>query len=133
MGAVTSEDDKDHGLIPALPPDDPGMDICEVCDAVALPDDVSRRACGCRHKCIERVMMNEEPLVRHLMGEARDKHFVLEFVKHAHQAEPCPRTRHQWKVAGLSVCSNGFIVLLGISRARLAKTMKSVRASGIEG
>ncbi len=131
LAAVMEEDDNDHGLILVLPADDTGMDICEVSESVALPGDVSHRTCGCQHKCIKRVMQEVEPLVRHLRGEVRDKHLLLEFVKHAHQAEQCPRTRHQWKVAGRSVCSDRLIVLLGISQRRLAKTMKSVRTSGI--
>ena len=36
-----------------------------------------------------------------------------------------------WKIAGRSVCADAFIVLLGISRGRLRKIMKSVRTSGI--
>ena len=36
-----------------------------------------------------------------------------------------------WKIAGHSLCNDAFIVLLGISKTRLAKIMKSVRTSGI--
>ena len=81
---IMVEDSSDHALIPILPAGDVvGMDICEVCEAVALPGNLVRLTCTCQHKCVERVMQGAEPLVRHLRGEVRDKHFLLEFVKHA--------------------------------------------------
>ena len=125
-------DSSDHALIPTLPADDVvGMDICEVCEAVALPDNIVRLTCACQHKCVERVMQGAEPLVRHLRDEFRDKHFLLEFVKHARLATISPGTRHMWNIAGRSVCTDAFIVLLGISKGRLRKIMKSMRTSGI--
>ena len=86
-------------LIPSLPADDfSGMDIREVCEAVAaLPDDIVRLTCACQHKCVERVMQAAAPVVRHLRDEVRDKHFLLEFVKHAHLVTMSPGTRHKWK------------------------------------
>jgi hypothetical protein len=131
LADILVEDSSDHALIPVLPADDVGMDICEVCEAVALPDNLVRLTCTCQHKCVERVMQGAEPLVRHLRGEVRDKHFLLELVKHAHLAAMSPGTRHMWKIAGRNVCTDAFIVLLGISRRRLGKIMKSVRTSGI--
>ena len=39
-----------------------GVDICDVVTAApALPGEVCRRTCGCKHKCIERVMQKAEP------------------------------------------------------------------------
>ena len=70
-------------------------------------------------------------VVRHLRDEVRDKHFLLELVKHAHLATESPCTRHKWKLAGHSVCSDAFVVLLGIGTKRLRKIMKSMRTSGI--
>ena len=98
---------------------------------MALPYDLIRLTCACQHKCVERVMQGAEPLLRHLRDEVRDKHFLLEFVKHAHLATESPGTRHMWKIAGRSVCNDAFIVLLGICKGRLGKIMKSVRTSGI--
>ena len=122
---IMVEDSSDHALIPMLPADDVGwMDICEVCEAVPLPGNPVRTTCTCRHKCVERVMQGAEPLVRHLRDEVRDKNFLLEFVKHAHLATISPGTRHMWKIAGHSLCNDAFIVLLGISKTRLAKIMK---------
>ena len=131
LADILVEDSSDHALIPVLPADDVGMDICEVCEAVALPDNLVRLTCTCQHKCVERVMQGAEPLVRHLRDEVRDKHILLELVKHAHLAAMSPGTRHMWKIAGRNVCTDAFIVLLGISRRRLGKIMKSVRTSGI--
>ena len=136
LADISVEDSSDYyygALIPGLPADDfGGMDICEVCEAVAaLPDDIVRLTCACHHKCVERVMQEAEPLVRHLRDEVRDKHFLLELVKHAHLATRSPSTRHKWKIAGHSVCSDAFSVHLGIGNKRLRKIMKSVRTSGI--
>ena len=136
LADIPVEDSSDHyygARIPGLPADDfSGMDICEGCEtAVALPDDIIRFTCACRHKCVERVMQAAEPLVRHLRNEVRDKHFLLELVKHAHLAKESPCTRHKWKLAGHSVCSDAFSVLLGIGNKRLCQIMKSVRTSGI--
>ena len=40
---IVVEDSSDRALIPVLPADDVvGMDICEVCEAVALPDNLAR-------------------------------------------------------------------------------------------
>ena len=130
------EDSSDHyygALIPGLPADDfSGMDIREVCEAVAaLPDDIVRLTCACQHKCVKRVMQAAESVLRHLRDEVRDKHFLLELVKHAHLRTESPCTRHKWKLAGHSVCSDAFSVLLGIGNKRLRKIMKSVRTSGI--
>ena len=94
LADILVEDSSDHALIPVLPADDVGMDICEVCEAVALPDNLVRLTCTCQHKCVERVMQGAEPLVRHLRDEVRDKHFLLEFVKHSHLAAESPGTRH---------------------------------------
>ena len=95
-----------RALIPGLPADDfGGMDICEVCEAVAaLPDDIVCLTCACHHKCVERVMQAAALAVRHLRDEVRDKHCLLEFVKHAHLATESPGTRHMWNLAGNSVC-----------------------------
>ena len=128
---IMVEDSSDHALIPVLPADDVGMDICEVCEAVALPNNLVRVTCTCKHKCVERVMQAAAPVVRQLRGEVRAKHFLLELVKHAHLAKESPCTRHMWKLAGHSVCSDAFSVLLGIGNKRLRKIMKSVRTSGI--
>ena len=95
---------EDHDLVPAAPPEALELDICEMCDAVALPDDISRVACSCKHNCIKLVMMKAEGLVHHLRTEVRDKQFLLEFVKQSYQSEPCPRTRHRCKLAGL-ICA----------------------------
>ena len=137
LADIPVEDSSDHyygARIPGLPADDcSGMDICEeVCEAVAaLPDDIVRLTCACQHKCVKRVVQAAESVVRHLRDEVRDKHFLLEFVKHAHLATKSPGTRHMWKIAGHSVCSDAFSVLLGIGNKRLGKIMKSVRTSGI--
>ena len=122
---------EDHDLVPAAPPEALEMDICEMSDAVPLPDDICRVACRCKHNCINAVMMKEEGLVHHLRTEVRDKQFLLEFVKQSHLSEPCPRTRHRWKLAGLTICMDALVVLLGISKARLTKTLRSIRTSGI--
>ena len=117
-----------------LPADDcVGTDIGEVRDAMVplLPDDVSRPTCRCKHNCVDRVKQAAAQVVHHLRNEVRDKHFLLELVKHAHLATMSPGIRHMWKIAGRSVCNDAFIVLLGISKTRLAKIMKSVRTSGI--
>ena len=120
---ILVEDSSDHALIPVFPADDVGMDICEVCEAVvALPDDLIRFTCTCRHKCVQRVMQAADTLVRHLRDEVRDKHFLLELVKHAHLATMSPGTRHMWKIAGRTVCVDAFIVLLGISRGGLVRS-----------
>ena len=43
LADIVVEDSSDCALIPVLPADDVvGMDICEVCDAVALPDSLAR-------------------------------------------------------------------------------------------
>ena len=127
---IMVEDSSDHALIPIFPADDVvGMDLCEVCEAVALPGNLVRLTYTCRHKCVERAMQGAKPLVRHLRDEVRDKHFLLELVKHAHLATESPCTRHKWKLAGHSVCSDAFSVLLGIGNKRLGKIMKSVRTS----
>ena len=129
---IMVEDSSDHALIPILPADDVvGMDICGVCEAVALPGNLIRPTCTCQHKCVERDMQGAAPGVRHLRDEVRDKHFLLELVKHAHLATESPCTKHKWKLAGHSVCSDAFSVLLGIGNKRLRKIMKSVRTSGI--
>ena len=117
-----------------LPADDcVGTDICEVREAMVplLPDDVARPTCRCKHKCVDRVKQAAAQVLHHLRNEVRDKHFLLELVKHAHLATESPSTRHKWKVAGHSVCSDGFSVLLGIGKHRLRKVVKSVRTSGI--
>ena len=59
LADISVEDSSDyyHGaLIPGLPADAcGGMDICEVREAVvALPDDLVRLTCACKHKCVER-------------------------------------------------------------------------------
>ena len=78
---IMVEDSSDHALIPVLLADDVvGMDICEVCDAVALPGNLARPTCACQQKCVERVMEVAEPTVRHLRDEVRDKSFLLELV-----------------------------------------------------
>ena len=59
---IMVEDSSDHALIPILPADDVlGMDICEVCEAVALPGNLIRLTCTCQHKCVERVMQGQNP------------------------------------------------------------------------
>ena len=132
LASITEEEPSDNALIPGLPADFNGMDICEEGEAVvALPDDLTRFTCTCSHKCVQRVMQAAEPLVRHLRNEVRDKHFLLELVKHAHLATESPGTRHKWKIAGHSICSDAFVVLLGIGKTRLRKIMKSARTSGI--
>ena len=119
---IMVEDSSDHAPMPILPADDAGgMDICEVCKAVPLPGNLIRPTCTCQHKCVERVMQGTEPLVRHLRNEVRKKHFLPEFVKHAHLATESPGTRRTWNIAGHSVCNDAFIVILGISKTRLAK------------
>ena len=84
LADISVEDSSDYyygALIPGLPADDfGGMDICEVCEAVGLPDNFARLTCRCQHKCVKRVMQVAEPLVRHLRDEVRDEHFLLEFV-----------------------------------------------------
>ena len=129
LAAIPVEDSSDL----VMPADDfSGMDIREKCEAVApLPDDIVRLTCACQHKCVKRVVQAAESVVRHLREEVRDKHFLLEFVKHAHLATMSPGTRHMWKIAGRSVCADAFIVLVGISRGRLGNIMKSVQTSGI--
>ena len=82
---------EDHDLVPAAPPEALEMDICEMSDAVPLPDDICRVACRCKHNCIKAVMMKEEGLVHHLRTEVRDKQFLLEFVKHSHLSKTVPR------------------------------------------
>ena len=96
-----------------------------------LPDSLARPTCTCPQNCVGRVMEVAEPTVRHLRDEVRDKSFLLELVKHAHLRTESPCTRHKWKLAGHSVCSDAFSVLLGIGNKRLRKIMKSVRTSGI--
>ena len=108
LGDITESDE--HDLIPAVHPEALEMDICEMCDAVPLPDDPCRATCSCKHNCIQAVMKNED-LVHHLRTEVRDKQFMLEFVKQAHMSEPCARTRHRWKLAGQTVCVDALIVL----------------------
>ena len=94
LADIVVEDSSDCALIPVLPADDVvGMDICEVCDAVALPDSLARPTCACQQKCVERVMEVAEPTVRHLKDEVRDKSFLLELVKHAHLATVSPAGR----------------------------------------
>ena len=107
LADILVEDSSADALIPVLPADDVvGMDICEVCEAVAaLPDDIVGLTCACQHKCVKRVMQAAESVVRHLRDEVRDKHFLLELVKHAHLATESPCARHKWKLAGHSVCN----------------------------
>ena len=88
-----------------------------------LSDNLARPTCTCPQKCVGRVMEVAEPTVRHLRDEVRDKSFLLELVKHAHLATESPCTRHKWKLAGHSVCSDAFSVLLGIGNKRLRKIM----------
>ena len=108
LADIVEEDSSDCALIPALPADDVvGMDICEVCDAVPLPDSLARPTCACQQKCVERVMEVAEPTVRHLRDEVRDKGFLLELVKHTHLATESQGTRHMWKIAGHNVCVDG--------------------------
>ena len=85
-----------------------------------MPGNLIRPTCACQQKCVERVMEVAEPTVRHLRDEVRDKNFLLEFVKRAYLATGSPGTRHMWKIAGRNVCADAFIVLLGISKHRLA-------------
>ena len=122
LAAIPVEDSSDL----VMPADDfSGMDIREKCEAMApLPDDIARRTCTCQHKCVRRVMQAAESVVRHLREEVRDKHFLLEFVKYDQLATESLGTRHMWKIAGRSVCTDAFIVLLGISRGRLGKIME---------
>ena len=117
-------EDSSDALIPVLPADDVvGMDICEVCDAVPLPDSLARPTCACQQKCVERVMKVADTTVRHLRDEVRDKSFLLELVKHAHSATVSPTGRRgrscmsptsrrgrscMWKIACM--------VLLGIGK-----------------
>ena len=97
------------------------MNICEVREAVvALPDEKVCLTCACKHKCVERVVQVAASVVRHLRHEVRDKQSLLEFVKHAHLATDGPSFRHKWKIAGHSVCSDVFSVLLGIGKKRLS-------------
>ena len=92
LADIVVEDSSDCALISVLLADDVvGMDICEVCDAVALPDSLARPTCACQQKCVERVMEVAEPTVRHLRDEVRDKSFLLELVKHAHLATVSPQ------------------------------------------
>ena len=117
LADIVEEDSSDCALIPALPADDVvGMDICEVCDAVALPDNLARPTCACQQKCVERVMEVAEPTVRHLRDEVRDKSFLLELVKHSHLATVSTASRkgrsRMWMIAGHSVCVDAFTVLL---------------------
>ena len=77
LADIVVEDSSDCALIPVLPGDEVWMDICEVCEAVALPDRLVRLTCICQHKCVERVMQGAETLVRHLRDEVRDKHSLL--------------------------------------------------------
>ena len=100
LADIPVEDSSDHyygARIPGLPADDfSGMDICEVCEAVAaLPDDIVRLTCACQHKCVKRVVQAAESVVRHLRDEVRDKHFLLELVKHAHLATESPMYQAQ--------------------------------------
>ena len=44
------EEDNNHGFIPVLFADDPGMNVREMFEAVALPGDVRRRACAYQRK-----------------------------------------------------------------------------------
>ena len=61
LADIVVEDSSDCALIPVLPADDVvGMDICEVCEAVAMPDSLVRLTCNCQHKCVERVMQVAE-------------------------------------------------------------------------
>ena len=58
LADISVEDSSDYyygAHIPGLPADDNvGMDICEVCETVvALPDNIIRFTCACRHKCVE--------------------------------------------------------------------------------
>ena len=136
LADIPVEDSSDHyygARIPGLPADDcSGMDICEeVYEAVAdLPDDIVSLTCACQHKCVKRVVQAAESVVRQLRDEVRDKHFLLELVKHAHLRTESPCTRHKWKLAGHSVCSDAFSVLLGIGNKRLGKIMKSGLSRG---
>ena len=136
LADIVVEDSSDCALIPILPADDVvGMDICEVGDAVALPDSLARPTCACQQKCVERVMEVAEPTVRHLRDEVRDKSFLLELVKHAHLATVSPAGRRgrsrMWKIAGHSICVDAFTVLFGIGKHKLLKIVKSMRTSGI--
>ena len=126
-------------------PDEPILpgDICgEGEPVVPLPDDLSRASCSCSQKCITRATKNasRRRMVHDLRGEVCDQHFLLELVKHAHQSGDRPRscdppgsgsTRHRWHLAGLPICVDAFVVLLGISKVRLAKVLTSIRTSGI--
>ena len=127
LADVVMEDSSDCALIPVLPADDVvGIDICEVCDAVALLDSSARPTCACQQKCVERVMEVAEPTVRHLREEVRDKSFLLELVKHTHLATVSPTGRsgrsRMWKIAGRNVCVDAFIVLLGIGEGGLLRS-----------
>ena len=51
LADIVVEDSSDCALIPVLPADDVvGMDVCEVCDQVALPDSFARPTCACQQK-----------------------------------------------------------------------------------
>ena len=47
LNDITESDD--HDLISAVHPEALEMDICDMCDAVPLPDDPCRAACRCKH------------------------------------------------------------------------------------
>jgi hypothetical protein len=131
LGRIMEKGPEDTNLLPVAPCSD-SVDIFESCDvALLLPGDPSRANCKCKHQCIKRVMDLAEDLVRHLRDQVRDKHLLLEFVKKSHQSAPAPGTKHQWMLAGLTLCSDALCVLLGISNARLTKIMRSMRTSGI--
>ncbi len=73
-------------------------------------------------------------MVHDLRGEVRDKHFLLELVKHAHLHNACQGSlsaRHRWRLAGLTICKDAFVVLSGISQVRLTKILTAIRTSGI--
>ena len=77
-------EDPDEQILPG--------EICDECEPVVpLPGDLSRASCTCSQRCIARAMKKASRMVRDLRYEVRDKHFLLELVKHANQSGDQPQ------------------------------------------
>ena len=113
LGRITQRGPEDTHIIPVAPCSDV-VDMYEESLGIALkplPGDPRRATCGCKRQCIKRVMDLAEDLVRHLRGQVRDKHLLLEFVNKSHLSAPAPGTKHHWKLGGLTLRSDALCVL----------------------
>ena len=133
LGRVIVESDpEDSHLLPVAPCSNE-VDVYDALygDSLPLPGNPCRATCKRKRQCTKRVMDLADDLVHHLSDQVRDKQVLLELVNLPHLGAEAPGTRHHWKLAGLTISNDAMCVLLGISKHRLKKTMRSLWASGM--